>query len=134
MLFRSTEITTYRINAQTDPDWAEKQSQKLSKVLLARAKHLAKQKGITVGEYLTELMNGDEEPGEIQVVTQVEFAVEEVQILDELERELIVLFERVSSRERMVISAIIEQLADRALGMLGVISDWMGRGIERSLY
>ena len=125
-----TEITTYRINAQTDPDWAEKQSQKLSKVLLARAKHLAKQKGITVGEYLTELMNGDEEPGEIEVDTQVE----QVQILDDLEREIIVLFERVSSRERMVISAIIEQLADRALGMLGVISDWMGRGIERSLY
>ncbi len=129
-----TEITTYRINAEIDPDWAEKQSMKLPKVLLDRAKKMAKAKGITVGEYLTDLMDEDEEPDDICVVAPIELSTEEVQILDDLDREFTTLSERISGNYQTLTSPIIDEIAKRVLGILGEVYQWITGGIERSLY
>jgi hypothetical protein len=57
----SEKITASAIEKAIDPFYEQKQSLKLPKRLLARAKMQARQKGMTVEEYLDELMNGDVE-------------------------------------------------------------------------
>jgi hypothetical protein len=129
-----TEITTHRINAEIDPDWAEKQSQKLPKVLLDRAKKIAKAKGITVREYLTDLMDGDEESEEIESIIPLELSDLDVQILDDLDLEFAALAGRVLSDNRPVTNPIVARIAERILGILGEIYVWMRGGAAWSLY
>jgi hypothetical protein len=131
-----TEITTHRINAEIDPDWAEKQSQKLPKVLLDRAKKIA------VREYLTDLMDGDEESVEIESVISLELSDTDVQILDDLDLEFAALSGRVSSDYQPTINPIVARIAvgaqptvgNRILGILGEIYVWMRGGTAWSLY
>ncbi|WP_310487091.1 hypothetical protein [Chamaesiphon sp. VAR_69_metabat_338] len=80
------KITANAIEKALDPDYEEKQSLRLPKRLLARAKIQARLKGMTVEEYLDELMNGDAEdsrPAEPEVASQV--TPEMSKILDEVE-------------------------------------------------
>ncbi len=129
-----TEITTHRINAEIDPDWAEKQSQKLPKVLLDRANKIAKTKGITVREYLTDLMDGDEEDDEIESVISLKLPDIDVQILDDLDLEFAALSVRISSDYQPLNCLIIDEISDRILGILGEIYVWMRGGTTWSLY
>ena len=57
----SEKITANAIEKAIDPQYEEKQSLRLPKRLLARAKIQARLKGMTVEDYLDELMNGDAE-------------------------------------------------------------------------
>jgi hypothetical protein len=61
----SEKITASAIEKAIDPLFEQKQSLKLPKRLLARAKMQARAKGMTVEEYLDELMNGDVEDSSI---------------------------------------------------------------------
>ncbi|WP_295618528.1 hypothetical protein [Chamaesiphon sp. GL140_3_metabinner_50] len=80
------KITANAIEKALDPDYEEKQSLRLPKRLLARAKIQARLKGMTVEEYLDELMNEDAQdshPVEPEVDNRV--TPEMSQILDEVE-------------------------------------------------
>jgi predicted DNA binding CopG/RHH family protein len=80
------KITAQVIEKAIDPDYEQRQSLRLPKRLLERAKIQARLKGITVEEYLDELMNGDAEdsrPADPEVASQV--TPEMSQIIDELE-------------------------------------------------
>ena len=82
----SEKITANAIEKAIDPQYEEKQSLRLPKRLLARAKIQARLKGMTVEDYLDELMNGDAEdsrPAEPEVDNRV--TPEMSQILDEVE-------------------------------------------------
>jgi hypothetical protein len=82
----SEKITANAIEKAIDPDYDEKQSLRLPKRLLARAKIQARLRGITVEAYLDELMNADADEGCIvdpDVASQV--TPEMSQIIDELE-------------------------------------------------
>jgi hypothetical protein len=82
----SEKITANAIEKAINPDYDEKQSLRLPKRLLARAKIQARLKGITVEEYLDELMNADADEGCIvdpDVASQI--TPEMSQIIDELE-------------------------------------------------
>jgi predicted DNA binding CopG/RHH family protein len=82
----SEKITANAIEKAIDPDYDEKQSLRLPKRLLTRAKIQARLKGITVEAYLDELMNADADEGCIvdpDVASQV--TPEMSQIIDELE-------------------------------------------------
>jgi hypothetical protein len=77
------KITANAIEKAIDPDYEEKQSLRLPKRLLARAKIQARLKGITVEEYLDELMDADADEG--RPVDPSQFTPEMSQILDEVE-------------------------------------------------
>jgi predicted DNA binding CopG/RHH family protein len=82
----SEKITANAIEKAIDPDYDEKQSLRLPKRLLTRAKIQARLRGITVEAYLDELMNADADEGCIvdpDVASQV--TPEMSQIIDELE-------------------------------------------------
>ena len=82
----SEKITAQAIEKAIDPDYEHKQSLRLPKRLLDRAKIQARLRGITVEEYLDELMNGDAEdsrPADPEVASQV--TPEMSEIIDELE-------------------------------------------------
>jgi hypothetical protein len=81
----SEKITANAIEKAIDPDYEEKQSLRLPKRLLARAKIQARLKGITVEEYLDELMNGDTEDSRPAPETAIPVTPEMSQIIDELE-------------------------------------------------
>ena len=69
-----------------DPDYDEKQSLRLPKRLLTRAKIQARLRGITVEEYLDELMNADADEGCIvDPDAAIPVTPEMSQIIDELE-------------------------------------------------
>ncbi len=130
-----TEITTHRINAEIDPNWAEKQAQFGSKVLLDRAKKIAKTKGLTVREYLTDLMDGDEEDDDkIESVISPELSDADVQILDDLDLKFAALPVRISSDYQPVHRLVIDKISNRILGILGEIYVWMRGGTTWSLY
>lgn len=82
----SEKITASAIERAIDPNYEEKQSLRLPKRLLARAKIQARLKGMTVEEYLDELMNGDAEdsrPDDPEAASL--FTPEMSKILDEVE-------------------------------------------------
>jgi hypothetical protein len=83
----SEKITASAIEKAIDPLYEQKQTLKLPKRILARAKMQARQKGMTVEEYLDELMNGDvEDPlmeSDCEVANQV--TAEMSKIVDEVE-------------------------------------------------
>lgn len=81
------KITATSIEKVLDPQYEEKQSLKLPKHLLDRAKIQAKAKGMTVEEYLGELMDYDAEPPETaqQTAPSIEVTDEMIRSLDELE-------------------------------------------------
>jgi predicted DNA binding CopG/RHH family protein len=82
----SEKITANAIEKAIDPDYDEKQSLRLPKRLLARAKIQARLRGITVEEYLDELMDADADEGCIVAPeTAIPVAPEMSQIIDELE-------------------------------------------------
>jgi hypothetical protein len=82
----SEKITASAIEKAIDPDYDEKQSLRLPKRLLARAKIQARRRGITVEEYLDELMNADADEGCIvDPETAIPVTLEMSQIIDELE-------------------------------------------------
>ncbi len=120
-----TEITTYRINAEIDPDWDEKQSLKLPKALLDRAKKIAKSKGITVREYLTDLMDVDEEGDDIGAIITHEFSDEQSQIFDDRVRE----HSAISDRFLLDIESITKPLVDEIYRQILKIFS-LNRGLE----
>lgn len=128
-----TEITTDRINAEIDPDWAEKRSSKLPKTLLDRAKKIAQAKGLTVREYLTDLMDGDEETEEIESAITLELSDADVQVLDDLDLGFSALSEQISSDDRTVNNIIIERIAERILRIIEAVCVWMRGGRKWSL-
>ena len=79
------KITANAIEKAIDPDYEEKQSLRLPKRLLDRAKIQARLKGITVEEYLDELMNGDAESRPADSGSAIPVTPEMSQIIDELE-------------------------------------------------
>ncbi len=80
------KITANAIEKAIDPDYEEKQSLRLPKRLLARAKIQARLKGITVEEYLDELMNADADEGRpVDPESAIPVTPEMSQIIDELE-------------------------------------------------
>jgi hypothetical protein len=83
----SEKITASAIEKAIDPFYEQKQSLKLPKRILARAKMQARQKGITVEEYLDELMNGDVEDPSIESDCEVasQVTAEMSKIVDEVE-------------------------------------------------
>jgi hypothetical protein len=82
----SEKITANAIEKAIDPDYDEKQSLRLPKRLLARAKIQARLRGITVEEYLDELMDADADEGCIvDPETAIPITPEMSQIIDELE-------------------------------------------------
>jgi hypothetical protein len=82
----SEKITASAIEKAIDPDYDEKQSLRLPKRLLARAKIQARLRGITVEEYLDELMDADADEGCIvDPETAIPVTLEMSQIIDELE-------------------------------------------------
>jgi hypothetical protein len=82
----SEKITAQAIEKAIDPDYDEKQSLRLPKRLLARAKIQARLRGITVEEYLDELMDADADEGcSVDPETSIPVTPEMSQMLDELE-------------------------------------------------
>jgi hypothetical protein len=83
----SEKITASAIEKAIDPLYEQKQSLKLPKRLLARAKIQARAKGMTVEEYLDELMNGDVEDCPIESDCEVanQVTAEMSKIVDEVE-------------------------------------------------
>jgi hypothetical protein len=82
----SEKITAKAIEKAINPDYDEKQSLRLPKRLLARAKIQARLKGITVEEYLDELMDADADEGcSVNPETAIPVTPEMSQIIDELE-------------------------------------------------
>ena len=76
-------IAELSIEKAIDPDYEEKQSLRLPKRLLARAKIQARLRGITVEEYLDELMNADADEG--CPIAPSQFTPEMSKIIDEVE-------------------------------------------------
>ena len=83
----SEKITASAIEKAIDPLYEQKQSLKLPKRILARAKIQARAKGMTVEEYLDELMNGDVEDRPIesdgaasQITAEMSKIVDEVEL------------------------------------------------------
>jgi hypothetical protein len=83
----SEKITASAIEKAIDPFYEQKQSLKLPKRILARAKMQARLKGMTVEEYLDELMNGDVEDPSIESDCEVanQVTAEMSKIVDEVE-------------------------------------------------
>lgn len=83
----SEKITASAIEKAIDPLYEQKQSLKLPKRILARAKIQARLKGMTVEEYLDELMNGDVEDRHIESDDEVasQITAEMSKIVDEVE-------------------------------------------------
>lgn len=83
----SEKITASAIEKAIDPLYEQKQSLKLPKRILARAKIQARLKGMTVEEYLDELMNGDVEDRPIESDDEVasQITAEMSKIVDEVE-------------------------------------------------
>ncbi len=83
----SEKITASAIEKAIDPLYEQKQSLKLPKRILARAKIQARAKGMTVEEYLDELMNGDLEDPPIESDDEVasQITAEMSKIVDEVE-------------------------------------------------
>jgi hypothetical protein len=82
----SEKITANAIEKAIDPDYDEKQSLRLPKRLLTRAKIQARLKGLTVEEYLDELMNGDAENSRpVDPEAVIPATPEMSKILDEVE-------------------------------------------------
>lgn len=82
----SEKITANAIEKAIDPDYEEKQSLRLPKRLLSRAKIQARLRGITVEEYLDELMDADADEGcVVDPETAIPVTLEMSQIIDELE-------------------------------------------------
>ena len=99
-----------------------------------RAKKIAKAKGITVREYLTDLMDEDEESEEIESVIPLELSDLDVRVLDDLDLEFVALSGRVSSDRQPIINPIVARIAERILEMLGELYVWMRGGTAWSLY
>ena len=83
----SEKITASAIEKAIDPLYEQKQSLKLPKRILVRAKIQARLKGMTVEEYLDELMNGDVEdrPIESDCEAAIQITAEMSKIVDEVE-------------------------------------------------
>ncbi len=82
----SEKITANAIEKAIDPQYEEKQSLRLPKRLLTRAKIQARLKGMTVEEYLDELMNGDAEDSRpADPDAAISITPEMSKILDEVE-------------------------------------------------
>jgi hypothetical protein len=111
----SEKITASAIEKAIDPFYEQKQSLKLPKRLLARAKMQARQKGMTVEEYLDELMNGDVEDPSIESDCEVADRVSEEmsKIVDEVELQwLEPTAENITLRREptLIIAAAIEKI------------------------
>ncbi len=111
----SEKITASAIEKAIDPFYEQKQSLKLPKRLLARAKMQARAKGMTVEEYLDELMNGDVEDPSIESDREVasQVTAEMSKIVDEVELQwLEPIAENITLRREptSIIAAAIEKI------------------------
>jgi hypothetical protein len=111
----SEKITASAIEKAIDPLYEQKQSLKLPKRLLARAKMQARLKGMTVEEYLDELMNGDVEDSSIESDCEVanQVTAEMSKIVDEVELQwLEPIAENITLRSEptSIIAAAIEKI------------------------
>ncbi|AFY92327.1 hypothetical protein [Chamaesiphon minutus] len=102
--------------------------------MLDRAKKIAKQKGLTVREYLTNLMDGDEEDDEMESLTPLELSDPDVKILDDLDVKFAALPTRIFIARQAMHHLIVDKISDRILGILGEIYVWMKGGTTWSLY
>jgi hypothetical protein len=60
--YQAHQITAGKIHAIVNPDWQDKQATKPSKTMLDRAAKIAKERGISIDELLSDLLDGYEEP------------------------------------------------------------------------
>jgi hypothetical protein len=99
-----SEITANKIRAEVDPGWAERQPIKLPQRILDRAKKMAKLKGMTVEEFLGDLMDGAEDLGRepIEPATSIEETTELDQVLDDLDLEFPALSTGVPTADRQI--------------------------------
>jgi hypothetical protein len=80
----ATKITAATIQKTIDPNWEDRQMAKASKPLLDRARRIAAGKGMSLDEYLGDLMDADE--GLDEAPSSEEIEPELIEVLDNLDR------------------------------------------------
>ena len=82
-----SEITTFKIKLSIDPNWAEKQPVKLPKGISQKARKAASARGMTVQEYIQDLIDGDTDAIEDSPLNpSIEFTTAEIEAIEALDR------------------------------------------------
>jgi hypothetical protein len=88
--YKPHQITAGKIHATVDPDWQDNQPSKIERTIVDRAVQQAAKKGMTLNEYLGDLIGQDEYEETIDLnptETQSDITDEQVAALDALDRQ-----------------------------------------------
>jgi hypothetical protein len=112
--YKPHEITAGKIHATVDPDWLDNQPSKIDRSIVDRAVQQAAERGMTLNEYLGELIGADEDEGSVVPKPSYLPDQEAIEILDALDRE----FKAIGSIEPKKIMETAVNSFDRLLDNL----------------
>jgi hypothetical protein len=83
--YQPHQITAGKIHAIVDPDWIDNQPSKIDRSIVDRAIQQAAERGLTLNEYLGELISADEDEGSVDPNPSQTPDQEQIEILDALD-------------------------------------------------